>query len=220
MTEIDGADSPSPTVSLTSLTVGEAPTAVAITPDGQTAYVTNAVSDSVTVIENADSSAPSVTSTIPDIQSRPSAVAVDPVGVSDLNDPQTVTFTTTPPLSMYPGGANFVTSASSSSGLPVVLSTDPSSTDVCEIGGTTVIPSHRWDLCDRRESTGRSRICPFSAGSTNDICDDRTASDCFIWKSRPPVPLPSEDGFTHRLQRLHPDFSLRSPSISHPPAAR
>jgi hypothetical protein len=41
---------------------------------------------------------------------------------------------------MYPGGANFVTSASSSSGLPVVLSIDPSSTDVCEIGGTTVIP--------------------------------------------------------------------------------
>jgi YVTN family beta-propeller protein len=138
VTEIDGADSPSPTVSPTSLTVGEAPSAVAITPDGQTAYVTNAVSDSVTVIENADSSAPSVTSTIPDIQSRPIAVAVDPVDVSDLNDPQTVTFTTTPPLSMYPGGANFVTSASSSSGLPVTLSIDPSSTDVCEIGGTTV----------------------------------------------------------------------------------
>ena len=113
---------------------------MAITPDGQTAYVTNAVSDSVTVIENADSSAPSVASTIPDIQSRPIAVAVDPVHVNDLNDPQTVTFTTTPPPSMYPGGANFVTSASSSSGLPVVLSIDPSATDVCEIDGSNVSP--------------------------------------------------------------------------------
>ena len=140
VTQIDGADSPSPTVSPTSLTVGEAPSAVAITPDGQTAYVTNAVSNSVTVIENADSSAPSVASTIPDIQSRPIAVAVDPVHVNDLNDPQTVTFTTTPPPSMYPGGANFVTSASSSSGLPVVLSIDPSATDVCEIDGSNVSP--------------------------------------------------------------------------------
>jgi YVTN family beta-propeller protein len=137
---IDGADTSSPTVAPTVLTVGTEPSGVAITPDGQTGYVTNAGSNTLSVINDPDSSSPEVSANPVTVGDYPLAVAAGPVQVSAQESPQTIHFGTTPPTNEMVGGPNYVTAATASSGLPVILSVDSSATSVCEIAGTTVIP--------------------------------------------------------------------------------
>lgn len=135
---IDGADTLSPTVASNALTVGSGPSGVAITPDGQTGYVTNAGSNTLSVIDDPDSSSPEVSASPVTVGTYPLAVAAGPVQVSAQESPQTIHFGTTPPTNQVVGGPNYVTAATASSGLPVLLSVDASATSVCGIAGTTV----------------------------------------------------------------------------------
>ena len=55
---------------------------------------------------------------------------------------QTITFTSTAPSNATVGGAPYTASATSSSGLPVTLTIDSSSSSVCSVSGTTVSVDH------------------------------------------------------------------------------
>jgi hypothetical protein len=54
--------------------------------------------------------------------------------------PQTIAFTTVPPASAVAGGATYSVAATSSSGLPVAFSANPSSTGVCTVVGNLITP--------------------------------------------------------------------------------
>ena len=53
-------------------------------------------------------------------------------------DPQTISFTTTPPSGALVGGSTYTVAATASSGLAVTFSADPSSAGVCTVSGSTV----------------------------------------------------------------------------------
>src|SRR5437588_85605 len=52
--------------------------------------------------------------------------------------PQTITFTSTAPSGAIVGGPTYTVTATASSGLPVSLSIDATSTGICTISGSTV----------------------------------------------------------------------------------
>ena len=75
---IDGADTSSPSVSPTTLTVGDDPHSIAITPNGQYAYVADVTTGGLTVIGDVDSSTPAVVGSVP--VDGANSVAITPDG--------------------------------------------------------------------------------------------------------------------------------------------
>jgi hypothetical protein len=55
---------------------------------------------------------------------------------------QTITITSTPPANPHPNSAPYTIVATSTSGLPVVFSLDPSSVGICSLSGSTVTFNH------------------------------------------------------------------------------
>ena len=126
---IDDADSSSPTVSATSLNTGtssdyNSPAAVAISPDGRYAYVTdygvadgNGQGTTVTVIQGTDSASPSVASSALTVGEGPYAVAVVPTIATS-----TVPGAPTSPTAV-PGNASITvgwTDPTSNGGTPII----------------------------------------------------------------------------------------------------
>ncbi len=113
---IDGADSASPTVSPTTLSTGSSseydnPAAVAISPDGQYAYVTNygladgnGHGNTVTVIQGANTATPSVSPDTLSVGQGPYAVAVVPNVLTTSIPPLPPAELTAPTITGTPSG--------------------------------------------------------------------------------------------------------------------
>ncbi len=76
---------------------------------------------------------------LPDQRGKTRPVPCD-IGAFETDDyfSQAITFTSTPPTPPMAGGPTYSVSASASSGLPVVLSIDPSASSICSLAGSSV----------------------------------------------------------------------------------
>lgn len=80
-----------------------------------------------------------VTVTEPNITGIPGTVSASvPLTIVACNVPQTISFTSTPPLPAFFDGPSYAVSATASSGLPVVLTVDASAASVCSLTASMV----------------------------------------------------------------------------------